>query len=383
MNKSKTILIVAGTRPEAIKLAPLYWQLKKDWQGRVLFCSTGQHDEMLKQVLVFFDIVPDFELGVMREKQNLAGLTSRILNDLTPVFAENSPDVVVVQGDTTTAFAAALAAFYQQIFICHVEAGLRTTDIYSPFPEEMNRRMVTCLASTHFAPTRKARENLLREGVSGNQIFVTGNTGIDALMLARERIQNQHEAIVSLCRGHGVTVDSAKRLLLITLHRRENIDSRLEIICRAIVKILICHPDVQVIFPMHKNPAVREIVKGVLGGVEGVSLVEPLEYKLFVWLMGQAFLIISDSGGIQEEAPSLGCPVLVARESTERPEAVGAGNCYLVGSDGAKIVRIVGELLDNSEAYTAMSTPRHIYGDGRACLRIVKCLSEGACEEFE
>lgn len=362
----KKILIVFGTRPEAIKMCPLVLEFKKhrgDFETCV--CVTGQHREMLDQVLRIFGVVPDYDLDIMQQGQDLYDITSRVLTGMRGVLQEVKPDVVLVHGDTTTSMAAALAAFYQQIPVGHVEAGLRTHDIYSPWPEEMNRQITDRIASICFAPTALNRQNLLDEGVADEKIVVTGNTVIDALQMIVDRmgLKEEFESV-------------GKRLVLITGHRRENFGEGFLNICHAIKALSQKYPDVDFVYPMHMNPNVRRPIHEVFGedldGLGNVRFVEPLEYLEFVGLMKQSYLVLTDSGGIQEEAPGLGKPVLVMRDTTERPEAVEAGTVKLVGADEKAIVDAVSRLLDDNEAYRKMSQAVNPYGDGKACERIVR-----------
>lgn len=368
MNRLKT-LCVFGTRPEAIKMAPLALQLAADERFDAKVCVTGQHREMLDQVLSLFDLKPDYDLNIMKPGQDLTDVTAGILTGLKPVLAEFKPDIVLVHGDTATTFAASLAAYYQQIPVGHVEAGLRTGNIYSPWPEEGNRKLTGALATLHFAPTETSRQNLLNEGVGEERILVTGNTVIDALLdvvaklEASQSLQAQFSQQFNFLRAD-------KKLILVTGHRRESFGGGFERICRALVDTAKAHPEVQVVYPVHLNPNVREPVNRLLQGIENVHLIEPLDYLPFVYLMNRAHLILTDSGGIQEEAPSLGKPVLVMRDTTERPEAVEAGTVKLVGTDTDMIVKHLNLLLSDETAYAAMSRAHNPYGDGRACSRI-------------
>jgi UDP-N-acetylglucosamine 2-epimerase (non-hydrolysing) len=366
------ILTVFGTRPEAIKMAPLVKLLKKTPGIEAKLCVTGQHREMLDQVLNLFEIKPDYDLNIMRSGQDLYDISSRILIGLREVLQECKPDCVLVHGDTSTTLAAALAAYYQQIPVEHVEAGLRTGNIYSPWPEEGNRRLTGAIASYHFAPTETSQQNLLKEAVPAEAIVVTGNTVIDALLEVVARIDNDSELKVSLLKNLPF-LDNSKKLILVTGHRRESFGSGFEEICLAIATIAK-RDDVQIIYPVHMNPNVREPVNRILKNLPNVHLIEPLEYLPFVYLMNQSCIILTDSGGIQEEAPSLGKPVLVMRDTTERPEAIAAGTVKLVGTNKDIIVTALTELLDNEEAYKTMSFAHNPYGDGKACERIVKFL---------
>lgn len=381
----KTILLAFGTRPEAIKMAPLVKTLQTMTDKfRTVVCVTGQHREMLDQVLSLFGIVPDYDLNVMQPNQDLYDITSRILLGMRSVLNSVKPDVVLVHGDTTTSVTAALAAFYQQIPVGHVEAGLRTGDIYSPWPEEMNRQITGRIATYHFAPTALARQNLLRENVDEQKITVTGNTVIDALQMVVARLNSDKalqkrvaEEITQA--GYNVSqLNGGRRMILITGHRRENFGDGFLHICHAIKHLAERYADVDFAYPMHLNPNVRRPVIEILGdGIEkNVFLIEPLQYLPFVYMMQHSYLVLTDSGGVQEEAPGLGKPVLVMRNTTERPEAVEAGTVRLVGTDQQKIEQGVSALLDDEKLYKRMSEAINPYGDGKACERIVKRLSE-------
>ena len=383
----KKVLLVFGTRPEAIKMAPLVKEFKKYPEDfTTIVCVTAQHREMLDQVLRIFDIVPDYDLNIMKQGQDLYDVTSRVLLGMRDVFVEAKPDVVLVHGDTTTSTAAALAAFYQQIPVGHVEAGLRTYDIYSPWPEEMNRQLTGRITTYHFSPPPLSRENLLRENVNDNNIIVTGNTVIDALYWVVDKIKSDKELSDNLkCQlrdsGYDVSrLDDGKRLILITGHRRENFGDGFIHICEAIKALSQKYPDIDFVYPMHLNPNVRKPIHEVFGEkldhLGNLFFIEPLEYLSFVYLMEKSFIVLTDSGGIQEEAPGLGKPVLVMRSTTERPEALTAGTVKLVGTDYDAIVGNVSELVDNPNAYAMMSKAVNPYGDGNACLRIVNFLKE-------
>jgi UDP-N-acetylglucosamine 2-epimerase (non-hydrolysing) len=360
----KTILSVFGTRPEAIKMAPVLRRLAGEPGLRSLVCVTAQHREMLDQVLSLFQLRPDHDLDLMREGQTLTQITTRALTELEPYLARERPDFMLVQGDTTTTMAASLAAFYARVPVGHVEAGLRTGDPAYPYPEEVNRRVTTVIATHHFAPTEGARRNLLREGVAPGAITVTGNTVIDALL---ETVGASPSRVPKLpLRG--------KRIVLVTAHRRENFGAPLEEIIGALRDLASRYPDVDLVYPVHRNPNVDGPVRAALTGAPGIHLLDPLEYKSFCDLMAASYLILTDSGGIQEEAPSLGKPVLVLRDETERPEAVEAGVVRLVGPHRAEIVAQASRLLDDASAYAAMATRRNPYGDGRAAERIVAML---------
>ncbi|MEQ9850577.1 non-hydrolyzing UDP-N-acetylglucosamine 2-epimerase [Pectobacterium brasiliense] len=367
------VLTVFGTRPEAIKMAPLVHALAQDGAFESRICVTAQHREMLDQVLRLFDITPDYDLDIMRPGQGLSEISCRILSGLEPVMAEFKPDLVLVHGDTTTTLATSLAAFYQRIPVGHVEAGLRTGNLYSPWPEEANRKLTGHLAMYHFAPTENSRQNLLREHLSDRHIFVTGNTVIDALFWVRDRILGDAALRRSLDEKYAF-LDDNKKLILVTGHRRESFGGGFERICSALADIARRHPEVQIVYPVHLNPNVSEPVNRILSGIDNVMLIAPQDYLPFVYLMNRSYMILTDSGGIQEEAPSLGKPVLVMRDTTERPEAVEAGTVKLVGTEVTSIVDAVSTLLTDEEAYQAMSRAHNPYGDGHACQRIVDAL---------
>lgn len=373
--KQKRILTIFGTRPEAIKMAPLVKALQADDRFISNICVTAQHREMLDQVLDLFNIIPDYDLNIMLPGQSLHQITSRIVGELQPIFAKEKPDVILVHGDTSTTFAASLAAYYSQISIGHVEAGLRTGDIYSPWPEEGNRKLTAALATYHFAPTNVAKDNLMAENIAEQSIFVTGNTVIDALFSVLERINADLELKLSLEKQFSFR-DKNKSLILVTGHRRESFGKGFENICYALREICKKHPNVQIIYPVHLNPNVQEPVRRVLSEIDNIFLIEPLDYLPFVYLMNEAHIILTDSGGIQEEAPSLGKPVLVMRNTTERPEAVSAGTVKLVGTDINKITSLVGDLMLNDKAYKAMSHSHNPYGDGHACKNILNALAK-------
>ncbi|MBW5894699.1 non-hydrolyzing UDP-N-acetylglucosamine 2-epimerase [Pectobacterium polaris] len=367
------VLTVFGTRPEAIKMAPLVHALAQDGAFESRICVTAQHREMLDQVLRLFDITPDYDLDIMRPGQGLSEISCRILSGLEPVMAEFKPDLVLVHGDTTTTLATSLAAFYQRIPVGHVEAGLRTGNLYSPWPEEANRKLTGHLAMYHFAPTENSRQNLLREHLSDRHIFVTGNTVIDALFWVRDRILGDAALRRSLDEKYAF-LDDNKKLILVTGHRRESFGGGFERICSALADIARRHPEVQIVYPVHLNPNVSEPVNRILSGIDNVMLIAPQDYLPFVYLMNRSYMILTDSGGIQEEAPSLGKPVLVMRDTTERPEAIEAGTVKLVGTEVTSIVDAVSMLLTDEEAYQAMSRAHNPYGDGQACQRIVDAL---------
>jgi UDP-N-acetylglucosamine 2-epimerase len=374
------ILLVFGTRPEAIKLAPVAWALGRHADRfEVALCSTAQHRQMLDQILATFGIVPDFDLDLMTGGQDLHDITTRALAGLKPVLRGFRPGLVLVQGDTTTTFSAALAAFYERIPVGHVEAGLRTGDIHSPWPEEMNRRLTTRLARWHFAPTAANRDALLAEGVAPADILVTGNTVIDALLWVRERLAREParaaRARAALAEA-GFLPDPDRRLVLITGHRRESFGQGFAGICAALRALAAAHPELDLVYPVHLNPAVREPVTAALAGQANIHLIAPLAYEPFVWLMGAAHLILTDSGGIQEEAPALGKPTLVLRAVTERPEALAAGTARLVGTDPARIQAEAERLLADPAAWRRMATARNPYGDGSAAAKIAAFMAE-------
>lgn len=379
-------MLVFGTRPEAIKMAPLV----KEFQARAnefdtIVSVTGQHREMLKQVLELFDIKPDYDLEIMKEGQDLYDVTTRVLLGMREVLKKTKPDVVLVHGDTTTSTAAALAAFYQQIPVGHVEAGLRTHNIYSPWPEEMNRQLTGRMATYHFAPTELSRDNLLAEGIATDRIFITGNTVIDALQQVVTRVKGNADLRNEVSRkllqfGYDVNrLEAGRRLVLITGHRRENFGEGFLNICRAIQTLSKRFPEVDFVYPMHLNPNVRKPIREIfgdnLGGLDNLFFIEPLEYLQFVTLMDRSSIVLTDSGGIQEEAPGLGKPVLVMRDTTERPEAVKAGTVKLVGTDYNQIVDNVEKLLTDNAAYAEMSRANNPYGDGKACSYIADALT--------
>jgi len=372
----KKVLSVFGTRPEAIKMAPVVSELMRHanaFESQV--CVTGQHRHMLDQVLELFDIIPDYDLDIMQSGQSLTDITCAVLKGLNQVLEESAPDLVLVHGDTTTTMAASLAAFYRQIKIGHVEAGLRTRNKYSPWPEEMNRHLTGVISDFHFAPTEASKQNLLEEGIDEGTIVVTGNTVIDALFDVVNKV-NADDGLKKQLESHFPFLKRNSRIILVTGHRRENFGSGFEQICSALKAIARDHDNVDIVYPVHLNPNVQVPVNRILGGLDNVHLIEPLEYKSFVYLMSRAQLIITDSGGIQEEAPSLGKPVLVIRDTTERPEAVDAGTVKLVGKSTRRIVSEVSKLLDNPIAYESMSKAHNPYGDGQAALRIVNHLNK-------
>jgi UDP-N-acetylglucosamine 2-epimerase (non-hydrolysing) len=366
-------LCVFGTRPEAIKMAPLVLALASDSRFEAKVCVTGQHREMLDQVLDLFAITPEFDMNIMKPGQDLTDVSTAIMLGLKAVFGEFKPDVILVHGDTATTFAASLAAYYHQIPVAHVEAGLRTGNLYSPWPEEGNRKLTGALANLHFAPTENSKENLLREGVNSDNIVVTGNTVIDALLGVIERL-DQDQVLRSKASAPSDFLDPHRKLILVTGHRRESFGDGFERICQALMEVAQQHPEVDIVYPVHLNPNVREPVNRLLTGIGNIYLIEPLDYLPFVQLMSRAHIILTDSGGIQEEAPSLGKPVLVMRNTTERPEAVAAGTVKLVGTETINIVRELNSLLTDQDAYRTMSFAHNPYGDGKACQRILEAL---------
>ena len=377
------MMLVFGTRPEAIKMSPLVKEFQKyPEKFETIVCVTGQHREMLDQVLRIFDIQPDYDLNIMKQGQDLYDVTARVLTGMRDVLKETRPDIVLVHGDTTTSTAAALAAFYQQIPVGHIEAGLRTHNIYSPWPEEVNRQITGRIATYHFAPTSLSKDNLLQEGISGEQIIVTSNTVIDALYMVVEKIKNDGILSCELekvlkASGYDISrLSDGRKLVLITGHRRENFGDGFISMCKAIKSLSEKYPEVDFVYPMHLNPNVRKPIHEVFGESQRANLffIEPLEYLSFVYLMEKSAIVLTDSGGIQEEAPGLGKPVLVMRDTTERPEALEAGTVKLVGTDYDKIVNEVSGLLDSQEYYEKMSKAINPYGDGKACSRIVKAL---------
>jgi UDP-N-acetylglucosamine 2-epimerase (non-hydrolysing) len=379
---TKKIITIFGTRPEAIKMAPLVKELERREEIESKVCVTAQHREMLDQVLELFDIKPDFDLNIMKTKQTLTGITSRVLEGLEEVFKEEKPDMILVHGDTTTTFAGSLAAFYQQIKVGHVEAGLRTFNKYFPFPEEINRKLTGSLADLHFAPTKGSKENLLREGINENDIYITGNTVIDAMKHTVEKNYVFENDELN-------NIDFSKKIIMITAHRRENWGEGIQNICIALNKIVEQNSDVELVYLVHLNPVVKDVVFERLGGKDRIHLLSPLDTKETHNLMNKSFMVMTDSGGLQEEAPHLAKPVLVLRDVTERPEAVEAGTVKLVGTDVDTIVSEANELLRNSEAYSKMSRSINPYGDGIASRRIADAilkyfnLSSREVEEFK
>lgn len=389
----KTVMLVFGTRPEAIKMCPLVKEFQKHAdEFKTIVCVTGQHREMLDQVLTIFDVKPDFDLNIMKQGQDLYDVTARVLTGMRDVFKECKPDVVLVHGDTTTSTAAALAAFYQQIPVGHVEAGLRTHDIYSPWPEEMNRQITGRIANYNFSPTPLSEKNLLEEKAHGN-VYVTGNTVIDALHMVVEKLSNDEDlateqtAILAKA-GYDITrLEGGKKLVLITGHRRENFGEGFTHMVTAIRDLKDKYPNVDFVYPMHLNPNVRKPIHEVFGedlsNLGNMFFIEPLQYLEFVYLMSKANIVLTDSGGIQEEAPGLGKPVLVMRDTTERPEALASGTVHLVGTDYNKIMSEVSTLLEDTEAYNRMSKAVNPYGDGKTCNRVVRILNGEDVERYE
>lgn len=370
----KKVLLVFGTRPEAIKMAPLAIALNAlndEFETKV--CVTGQHREMLDQVLNLFELKPDFDLNLMKPGQTLTDITSGVLKGLNEVFDTWLPDVVLVHGDTATTFAASLAAYYHKVQVGHVEAGLRTGDIYSPWPEEANRQLTSVLTHYHFAPTQNSYENLIKENINATNIVITGNTVIDALLTVKEKVETDQEMQARFAQQFDF-LDASKKLILVTGHRRENFGQGFEDICLALANIAQKNPEVQIVYPVHLNPNVQKPVNELLSGIDNIKLIEPQDYLPFVYLMNKSYLILTDSGGIQEEAPSLGKPVLVMRDTTERPEAVSAGTVKLVGTDPVVIEDSVMELLENENLYKKMTEAHNPYGDGTACQQIINFL---------
>lgn len=367
------VLIVFGTRPEAIKMAPLVKEIKKNRKIDLKVCVTAQHREMLDQVLELFEITPNYDLNLMKAGQTLNDITSAILINMRPILREYQPDIVLVHGDTSTTFAVSLAAYYEKVAIGHVEAGLRTGDIYSPWPEEANRKLTSVLTDYHFAPTESSRNNLIKEGYNADKIIVTGNTVIDALHIAKNKIDG-NENISSELAANFQFLSKDKKMILVTGHRRESFGRGFENICEALAEIARKNENVQIVYPVHMNPNVREPVNRILSGIHNIYLIEPQQYLPFVYLMDKSYLILTDSGGIQEEAPSLGKPVLVMRDTTERPEAVDAGTVKLIGTNKEKIITSVVELLSNKCLYKKMATAVNPYGTGQSSNKIIRFL---------
>jgi UDP-N-acetylglucosamine 2-epimerase (non-hydrolysing) len=372
------VLLVFGTRPEAIKMAPLALKLQhysQDFETKV--CVTGQHRQMLDQVLELFGLKPDFDLNLMKPGQTLSDVTSGVLKGLEEVFEQWLPDVILVHGDTATTFAASLAAYYHKIKVGHVEAGLRTGDLYSPWPEEANRQLTGVLANYHFAPTQSSYDNLIKENVNPDTIVVTGNTVIDALLQVKQKVE-QDQALVEQFQQQFSFLEQEKKLILVTGHRRENFGQGFLNICQALANLAKKYPDIQIVYPVHLNPNVQQPVNALLADIDNVYLIAPQDYLPFVYLMSRSYLILTDSGGIQEEAPSLGKPVLVMRDTTERPEAVKAGTVRLVGTEIATIEQSVAELIENPDVYAEMAAAHNPYGDGTACQQIIQFLKKSS-----
>jgi UDP-N-acetylglucosamine 2-epimerase (non-hydrolysing) len=368
-DRKLNILAVCGTRPDTVKMAPVVLEILKHPEANLTLAVTGQHREMLEQVVRIFNLKPDYDLDIMSAKQTLAQITSRVLEGLQRIIEETKPDIILAQGDTSTTFTASLASFYNRIPFGHIEAGLRTDNKYDPFPEEMNRRLTGMLADFHFAPTTQAEENLLKEGVNPGLIFVTGNTGIDALLSVASQDFNFDDKKIN-------DAIKSEKMILVTAHRRENWGEPMHRICKAIKYIAQNNPQFQILFAVHKNPIVREVVFPELEGVDRINLIEPPDYVPFVHLMKHAYIILTDSGGIQEEAPSLGKPVLVMRETTERPEGIAAGSSLLVGTNFDLITTKAQELIDSKQAYSKMSQVKNPYGDGNASEKIWKIIRQ-------
>ncbi|MBN2654298.1 MAG: UDP-N-acetylglucosamine 2-epimerase (non-hydrolyzing) [Nitrospirae bacterium] len=374
----KKVLSVFGTRPEAIKMSPVVTMLQdKPDIFKSIVCVTAQHRQMLDQVLEIFGIVPDYDLNIMKPGQDLFDVTCNVLSGLKQVLIDEAPDIVLVHGDTTTTMAAAIAAYYCKIPVGHVEAGLRTHNKFAPFPEEINRTVAARLTDMHFSPTERSRQNLLKEGIDDANIFVTGNTGVDALFAALKRIKKDHALELKLKEQFSF-LDESRRLILVTGHRRENFGEGFENICNALADIAMQHSDAEILYPVHLNPNVQEPVKRILGNskLDNIHLIEPVDYLPFVYLMNRSYFIITDSGGVQEEAPSLGKPVLVMRETTERPEAVDAGTVKLVGPFRSSIVSASSMLMENQLEYNKMAMAHNPYGDGTAAARIIDAISK-------
>ena len=376
----KKVLIVFGTRPEAIKMAPLvkaFGDYRDDFDMRV--CVTAQHREMLDQVLDVFEITPDYDLNIMKTRQDLYDVTANVLLGMREVLEEFNPNIVLVHGDTTTTSATSLASFYQKIAVGHVEAGLRTGDIYSPWPEEVNREITGVLATYHFAPTVTSQNNLIKENKNPNNIIVTGNTVIDALFWALDKIKKSsllQEKVITQISNSGYSIKKDRKFILVTGHRRENFGQGFINICESLKKLALNNPDIDIVYPVHLNPNVQKPAREILSDLSNVYLIDPLEYESFLYLMSKSYFIITDSGGVQEEAPSLGKPVLVMRDTTERPEALEAGTVKLVGTDPKTIISEAQNLLDNRDDYDTMSKAHNPYGDGKACKKIMEFLRD-------
>ncbi len=374
----KKILLVFGTRPEAIKMAPLFKALQDESSFHTKICVTAQHREMLDQVLEVFNITPDYDLNLMKAGQSLFDITSGVLLGMQKVLSDFKPDLVLVHGDTTTTFASSLAAFYQKIRIGHIEAGLRTGDLFSPWPEEANRQLTSRIATYHFAPTNISKQNLLKEHVNEKNIVITGNTVIDALFLALDRIKKNNILEEKIKKGicNKYPLKSNRKFILVTGHRRENFGQGFINICESLKTLAINNPDIDIVYPVHLNQNVQKPVKNILSNTQNIFLVDPLQYEPFIYLMNSSYFIITDSGGVQEEAPSLGKPVLVMRETTERPEAIEAGTVKLVGTEPEKIIKEAQKLLYDHSEYKKMSQAHNPYGDGKACKKIVEFIRE-------
>jgi UDP-N-acetylglucosamine 2-epimerase (non-hydrolysing) len=372
----KKILIVFGTRPEAIKMAPLVKEFRKHSDVfDVRVCVTAQHRQMLDQVLELFGIVPEYDLDLMKKEQDLYSITTDILTNLKAILEEFRPDMTFVHGDTTTTFATSLATFYQKLNVSHIEAGLRTNDIYSPYPEEMNRQLTTKLSKYHFAPTNESKENLLKDNVDESNILVTGNSVIDSLLYVVDTINNNKNIEDKIKESLNIDIQD-KKIILLTCHRRENFGKNIVSICQAIKEIADKNQDIQIIYPVHLNPNIQKPVYEILSNIDNIKLIKPLDYEEFVYMMNKAYMILTDSGGVQEEAPSLGKPVLVLRENTERPEAIKAGVLKLVGTNKDNIVNSVQLLLDDEKLYSTMAKANNPYGDGKASQRVVEFMKE-------
>jgi len=370
--KKVNVLICLGTRPEGIKLAPIIKNLEKQRSFDLKVCSTGQHREMLVKILDFFEIKPDFNLNLMTDNQTLGSLSSRVLSRMDTVFEESKPDIVLIQGDTTTAFLTALSAFYKKIKVGHVEAGLRTYNKYSPFPEEINRQLISKVADLHFAPTEASLNNLIEEGIDRKAVFNTGNTVVDAINWSIEKIRKNENKLES-CEPF-VSLDKHRKIILVTMHRRESFGSEIRNVCKALKYIANRYKDIQIIYPVHMNPNVKIPVLELLSDIYNIKLIEPLDYESFIWLMEKAYFIVTDSGGIQEEAPTLKKPVLVIREFTERTESVDMGISKLIGTDKDKIIENISLLLDNKRKYMKMVSDKNPYGDGHASQLITEII---------
>lgn len=376
----KKILFVFGTRPEAIKLAPLINQFKTDKDFKIIVCITAQHREMLDQIINIFDITPDYDFNLMKNNQNLFDISIGVLNKINPILAKERPDYMFIQGDTTTAFIAALAAFYYKIPVYHIEAGLRTNNIYNPWPEEINRQLISRIATIHFAPTENSKLNLIKENINEERIFVTGNTGIDSLLYTKKKITTSYELESKIKKnlveiGYG-NINSNRKIILITGHRRESFGEKLENVCSAIKKLADKFEDIDFIYPVHLNPNVQKPVFEIIGNVENIFLLPPLDYLCFVYLITRSYIIITDSGGIQEEAPSLKKPVLVIRELTERTEGVDAGTLKVIGTDTSAIIDYTSKLINSEIEYSKMTASKNPFGDGMASVRVVSFMQK-------